>query len=302
VAEGHFMVRVWKTAWNALYADSVDGYQFRVRSFINGTWTSWYIIGANAGTGSAYDPFSAQVNGTDRYFASDVSVVGEASIYSALKVADGDGAVGSYQNGDRMLNDSTIVQIQSRAFVDNGGVKSYAQWSSAISYVDGIAPGDPIYGSTNVTVTPNFGVASIDRATNATIDSSNYITIVFPEDMTITTTPSITFYDGANTGSTAPAVAATSKWLDGRTYRFYIRLASGVNYLTAGPGEWYYKVSVNGMKDFSGVTLQSSGTSPAPAPGNNVLWANFGTTTAPVQGNLNAGVGNGGKPGFYQMP
>lgn len=301
VPEGHFMVRVWKTAWNANYADSVDGYQFRVRSYKNGAWTSWYIITATANNGGAYNPFSAQVNGTDRYFASNVNVAGEGSIYNALKVADADDIGTSYQNGDRMLNDSTIVQIQSRAFVDNNGTKSYAQWSTALSYADGVAPGDPIYGSTNVTVTPDFTVASADRATNATIDSSNFITVVFPEDMDIATTPAITFYDGANTGSTAPAVAASSKWIDARTYKIYVRLASGVNYLTAGPGEWYYKVSVNGMKDYSGVTLQNSGTAAAPAPGNNVLWAAFGTGTAPVQGNLNAGAGNG-KPGFYQFP
>jgi hypothetical protein len=306
VAAGSFRVKIQKTAWNANYLDSVSGYQFRIRNSVDGTvWSGWTTLTSMSGAGTGYDPFDPQVNGTSRFHQYTANISGDASgVINNLLIADG-GA--SYTNGDNMLNKATSVQIIARAYKNNTGVYSYAEWSTPITFSDNVAPGDPDFGSTNISVTTNFGVASFDRQANATLDSSNYVDVDFPEDMNVTTVPSIGFYDGRSTGSTAPTAAANSGWQTARKYRFYIKLASGVNYTyLAAAREWYLKISVIGMKDYSGVTLVSSGGAPVPAAANGAYWTGgaaptVGATTSSIQGNLNVGTGNG-KPGLYVFP
>ena len=293
-ADGSFKIRVQKTAWNANYYDSITDYEVLVRNI---TTNQARILTTTINRGSDFDPFASDNMTARMWINQTVNVASEASIYNSLTVQDADGASANYSNGAKMLNDSTIIEIQVRPRKDNGGGNiSYGVWSNAIRFADNVAPGDSDYVA-NVVLTPNLGVATFNRSGIAG-DSSNYVDVGFPEDMDTSTVPAITFYDGASTGSTAPAAAATSRWTNGRNYRIYIKLAGNVNYVSNG---WYYNVSVAGMKDYSGVVLQTTGTLPDPVAANGTTYAAMGGTTLPTQGNQTAGVGTG-KAGYYQFP
>ncbi|HEX2955527.1 MAG TPA: Ig-like domain-containing protein, partial [Chitinispirillaceae bacterium] len=147
VAAGNFKVKIQKTAWNANYADSVTGYEFRIRNSADGTvWSGWTTLATKAGAGTSYDPLDLQVNGTSRFYQYNIDVATDPSgVNSSLLIPDG-GL--SYTNNDNMLNKATMVQIIARAYKNNSGANSYAEWSSPVTFSDNVAPGDPDFGRT----------------------------------------------------------------------------------------------------------------------------------------------------------
>jgi len=300
-ADGSFKVRIQKPAWNAKYLDSVSGYQVQVK---NSTSPNWYALSSLIPARS----FSTFYPSDSLYITTTLNVAATVSAYNALKVPDFDGASGVYTNGPHMLNDSTIASFQIRPFKANGAVDtSYGQWSNTISFVDNVAPGDSDY-TANVDLTPHLAVASFNRIANPGIDSSNYIDILFPEDMTSVGAPAISFYNGNSIAGTAMRAASDqgsglnrSRWVDSRTYRIHFVLTDGVNYTFANSG-YYYKVTVTGLKDFSGVTLQPTGIAPAPLAANGTTYAAMGATTPSTRGNNQVGAGVGGALGYYQVP
>jgi hypothetical protein len=295
LADGNFAIRLQKTAWNSHYTDSVTDYEARIRNAGSG---SWFILATAIGQGSDFDPFASDNLTARRWINQTINVAGEVAIYNSLASPDGDAAGANYTNGATMLNDSAVFELQVRPRKLNGAVYSYGAWSNAIRFADNVAPGDSDY-TANVLLTPTLNVVTFDR-TGVGADSSNYIDVSFPEDMDISTVPVIAFFDGASSGLSAPTAAATSRWTTARNYRFYFKLPGNNNYLFATSG-WYFNVSVAGMKDYSGVVLQSTGTLPAPAAANGMTYALMGGTTAPVQGNLTVGAGTT-KAGYYQFP
>ncbi len=303
-ADGMFRVRIQKPAWNAQYLDSVSGYQVQVR---NSTAANWYIL-------SSLIParvFSTFYPSDSLYITTTINVTGTASAYNALEIADFDGPGGSvYTNGPHMLNDSTVAAFQIRPFKANGAVDtSYGQWSNTISFVDNVAPGDSNY-TAHVNLTTNLAVASFNRIANPGTDSTNYIDVEFPEDMTNVGAPAITFYNGNSIAGTAMRAASDqgsglnrSRWINARTYRIHFVLTDGVNYTFANSG-YYFKVTATGLRDFSGVTLQPTGVAPAPVAANGTTYAAMGATTASTRGNNQVGPGSGApvRAGYYQVP
>jgi hypothetical protein len=293
-ADGSFKVRIQKTAWNASYYDSVTSYQARVR---NSQSSNWYILTTAIPRGTDFDVFDPTNSTSRRWNNQTVNVAADAAVFANLQVPDG-GA--SYSNNAKMLNDSTVVEIQIRPVKDNTGTNSYGQWSNSLFFADNVAPGDSDYVA-NVGLAKNFGGAGAFNPSVGANDSSNYVTITFPEDMDITTTPTIAFYQGVGTGMTAPTAAGNSGWTNARTYNFYIKLIGGNDYRFATSG-WYFRVSTAGMKDYSGVALQASGTLPVPTAASGTTFAAVGGTTASTRGNNQVGDNSDGKYGYFVFP
>lgn len=305
---GVFKIKIAKPAWGATYRDNVDGFQFRVRRSTGASaWTDWYILPQNEqSAGSDYNPLDVNVNGTSMYSSVTVDLsLEDADLYNALKVADGDGTTGlsNYFNGDNVLNGGTIVQFEGRAFFENtqgSSTRSYGAWSTTpISFADNVAPGDTDFTGAVSLSTVNMTLAPWSRlvAPNNTADSSNYITITFNEDMDMSTVPNITFFSGTSVtpGMPLPRKALNSRWVNARTYELHVEITNGYDYSNAtGPEKWYYRVNVNGMKDYSGVTLINSGNVGSTTPGAN--GTAFGTLSGVTAGNVAIGLG------YYLIP
>jgi hypothetical protein len=268
VDTGKFIIDIHKVQWGPHYADSVDGYQIRVRSSSG----DWHILSTLSPKGTAYNQFSSTLNTSDAWVQTTVDVASDAAAYSSMLVANGGT---NYSNASSMLNHGTNVQIQARAYkAGSSSDTSYAVWSNAVTFADNVAPGDSDY-NVPVTIAP-----SLTGHSTSAIDSVAYVTLTFPEDMDVSTVPTIAFYNGASSTLTALAKAANSGWTSARTYNLYIKLGAG-DYTSSG---WYFSVSVAGMKDYSGVTLQSTGSVGDAAAGTAI-----GSVTGAANGNVNVG-------------
>lgn len=284
-ADGAIVVLITELAWNLRHSDSITSYQFRVRS---GSSSDWYIL-ANTMAPTAYDQFNPAAQAHQGTI--DLSL---ESFYSSLKVADGDGAGAGYTNGANVFNGGNNVDVQVRAVKVNAvGGNSYSNWSSTVSYVDNVAPGDTTY---NVAVTySETGVGGPVLRFNNTgglinagnlADSTQYVTLTFPEDMNTSINPGISFYSAATSVSTPPRKAGNSAWINARNYRIYVFVPTNKDYRYVSAGEqWYYSVSVANLKDYNGVTLQSTGLCGSVGiVGTGVAWPGAGTL-----GNNNVG-------------
>ncbi len=269
---GHLRLIITESAWNANHADSVDGYQIRVRK----TGGDWFISTATEATGSysTFDPTNGMYQ-----TGVDVNLAAQA-FYTAdyLLTADMDDAGTDYINGASLFNSGETIEVQARAVLndDGSGEKSYGVWSSSVSFTDNVAPCDSDFVS-NYNNTANGGVDVTESAgldfnnSSSDVDSSEYIDIKFPEDMDVTgSVPTITFYYGSFTTTEDPTVAPSansslSKWINGRTYRMYINVPVD-DYTDGGSGDGaFYNISVAGCSDASGVAIVAHGSAGADA-------------------------------------
>jgi hypothetical protein len=163
----------------------------------------------------------------------------------------------------------------------------YGIWSSAISFADNVAPCDSDFvGIANLT-SANGGVqitaiaGGIITAGLTAADSTKWIKLTFPEDMDTSTKPTITFARGtaaaalyAAVGGALPGDPSIARgdgllaanytgWHSTTEYYAYIKFPTLANYTAASAATPYigyaYNVSVAGMKDNSGVTIQDWG-------------------------------------------
>jgi len=246
----------------ALSADTVSYYQYRARNTLrNGTVGGWvYSTTTYVPTKRATLVDNAATLLTKSYEAIDIT------LENTLKVWDKDDDGTAYLNGFKFFNDGAVMEVQMRAVkdYDNDGVMdatdSYGPWSNSISFVDNIAPCDAKYNPTsNATVAltiprPGLNRTGVDNS-NATLE----YTFTFPEDMDVTTLPAVSFYWASAATTTAKPVvdANASSWTDARHYVARYTLIAGTDYSTLA----YWKGSIAGMKDASGVSVVTSGSS-----------------------------------------
>jgi predicted RecA/RadA family phage recombinase len=285
LAAGQIAVRVKEAAWNSKHSDSVDSYQFRVKSGSG----DWYILqqSANSLSTNTYNQFDPTVSSNPMLL--DLTT---ESFYNNLLVPDGDGTGSGYSNGQNIFNGGNSVSIECRAVKGTGSSASYGPWSGAVAFTANVAPGDSVY-TVSVSLTGTAmsfnNTGSNINPTNAS-DSSQYLTLTFPEDMDITTNPVVTFFNPNPTVPTAGVlhVALGSGWIDARTYRAYIGVpgdgGSGVNYSSTGLG-WYFSVKASSMKDYNHITLETHGSTGAAANGTTYGAAVVGQ----ISGNANVG-------------
>jgi hypothetical protein len=284
--ESTLRFRISEAAWNASHADSVDRYQWRVRKVSRaGVVDNWQevnpaspvatvaylttIAGAaanqlNANRSVSVNPTAAQ------------TVLG-GNIINSLQTADKDGAAADYANGANLFNDSSRIELQVRAlkdlnsdadFLDAG---EFGVWSNSIYFGDNVAPCDSDFvtgancatiAQGGVTVTPSAPAAPGLNRTG--VAAANYLlTVTFPEDMDTSSDAAITIWYEVALGVDAP-ITTTGAWTSARTYVITCVLATNTNYTDNIP---YYALSVAGMKDASGVTIQSYGTTGTAATG-----------------------------------
>jgi hypothetical protein len=286
---GILQVRVNEAAWNAKHADSVTFYQFRVRSSASSDWYIMAVANCLGFTSTTYNPFDPNLNTTSKTKAFTLNVWNE-SFYSNLLVPDADGAGTNYTNGPSLFNGEATVSVEARPVKTiSAGVYAYGAWSATpITYGDNVAPGDSDYTVAVAYTTPG-GALKFNNTGNTinvgnVADSTQYILLTFPEDMDVSTTPSINFVSGTTSADQIPHRAAQSYWQDARNYRLYVTVPNNADYTTAGAGEWYFSVSVFGMKDYNGNNLQGTGSIGTAAPGVAI-----GAVTGSIAGNSNVG-------------
>ena len=189
-----------------------------------------------------------------------------------------------------MFNAGTQVQVQGRAVKTiSAGVYSYGQWSNTVSFGDNVAPGDTFY-SVAVTAGALSGAGTFNNTGNTvnvgnSADSSQYITLTFPEDMDRSTKPTASFYYGVATVNPAPHGALNSYWQDARHYRLYVFLPANQDSRFASAAAWYFAINCAGMKDYNGTVLQGTGSIGTAANGITYAAAFAGSST----GNNNVG-------------
>lgn len=273
---GHLFLAITESAWNANHADSVDGYQARVRKAGGNWFTCSSILGTNAY--NSLDPLNGAYN-----TAVDIDLTGE-EFYTTdyLLSNDLDGGGINYTNGPNLFNSASAIEVQVRPMLtDNGsGDPAYGVWSSIVTFTDNTAPCD-VNHTTNYSSSSNGGVSisesglNFDNSAGTGTDSSGYISITFPEDMKITgAIPTVAFYYGSFTDSTDPvgdpSVAPTanttlSKWVNARTYHLYVNIPV-FDYTDDNSGDGaYYNISVAGCMDASSLTIAAHGMAGADA-------------------------------------
>ena len=241
VADNTMIVKIKEAAWNAGHQDSVTHYQFRYRK--QGS-ASWYVD-ANIEPSETYSAFhSPQTLALNEWNEATVLIDVAYQEPSYMLTRDKDGTAADYLNGDHWLNSGTVVELQARPVFDSDndgdlttGKQSYGAWSTAVSFADDIAPGDSTFGIAGVTQADD---ENMDGTSGDAIVWDNFtgnkdtvgIIVTFPEDMdvTYTTVPTITFYDGVGTSETDPVKLSTSRWISGRQYLFAIEIPAGANY------------------------------------------------------------------------
>jgi len=275
--------RIQEAAWNAKHIDSVGAYQYRIRKVTKtGAATDWFEVAtpiAKVDWSTAWNSVTVNAANADRRVTidptNDVAVL-TGNFISNLLTPDRDGDVATdYSNGANLFNDSSRIDVQVRAVKDLSipadadvlDAGEFGTWSSTISFVDNVAPCDSdfvatancnVLASGGVTVNP-IGTGDIyvlDRTNPAAGVGTYNIDITFPEDMDTSSDASIALYYEVVLGAGETPITSAGVWTSARTYRLSLTLASGINYADNVP---YYSISVAGMKDASGVTIQTYG-------------------------------------------
>jgi hypothetical protein len=267
IKEDNLEILLEMPAWNKRHNDSVDAYEYRVRRISpNGIASGWYYSN-NKRTTAVYDTsVFAGVQSGERVW--NINLSGESFISNLQTIDKGTG----YSNGDHIFNDSARIEVQVRAVLDDNGDGDYLDagefgpWSDGLVIADNTAPCDDRRVATvNMDNVANGGVdVSVSPTPNGTLDRTGEaddafitVTLNFPEDMDVNTTPGIDVWYAAGAQTDKIVRDATqSGWTSGRQYRFYLTLEAGIDY--SGHGA-YYAVDVSGVKDASGVVIRNSG-------------------------------------------
>jgi hypothetical protein len=203
----------------------------------------------------------------------------------------------NHQNDTSIFNYGATLNVRIRPVLssnnqwdanDQGGT-----WSSTLTFSDNIAPCDTDYVAkpSDLSRLQNVSRGGVDitvascPTNRLALSDGNYVfTFVFPEDMDTTTKPVITtWYGGTTTIPATPIVVDnTNSYWNGNvfTYKLTVKIPGGVDWSTNGPDKPYYAISIAGMKDASGVPIQSWGSIGLAA--NGIL-----LPTANVQGTVN---------------
>lgn len=277
--------RIQEAVWNATHAQYVDAYQYRIRKVAKtGVATDWFevadtISDANwstawnsVDTNAAYADHRVTINPTT------AKAVLTGTFISNLLAPDRDGSADDYRNGANLFNDSSKIEVQVRAVKDlyptDGDVLDageFGTWSNIITFADNVAPCDSDFVAlTNCDDSANGGVGvagpGVVTLNNAGAAASYTITLTFPEDMDTATDPTLTMWYEVALGApnATTAISQAGAWTSARTFAFTLTLAGGQNYTINAP---YYSISVAGVKDASGVTIQSYGDNGTAADG-----------------------------------
>lgn len=281
VTESDMRLYIKKYAWNENHNDSIDTYQYRVRTVSAlGDTSGWYFAASTkAATTYAKTAFN-ESDETDTLIMWKINLTSESFI-SLLRVADNDGSALDYTNGDNIFNAGQKLQIQVRAIHDDDGAKDsdgdgdiydageYTAWSNTLTWEDKIAPCDVDYVEADEMGNANYGgvslaISGVSLDRTSAISTYDYkIFLTFPEDMDITTTPTISSWENEPATNSLPI--PTGRWTSGRIYEFTYSLVNGVDYTedvatnTSGLVDPYFAVSVVDMKDASGNIIAAHG-------------------------------------------
>lgn len=233
----------------SLSQDSIKYYQYRTQViYRNGVASGWFY------SSEEETPSYRGLLSTSQEITGMASIAASVDLDNmpGLKVWDKDGDDNDYLNGLAFFNDSSTIEVQVRGVNENDATKddddSYTAWSSSIKFVDNVAPFDPVYPGHKAVVEIDIPV-TLNR-TLGTAATQKY-TFKFAEDMDVSTTPLITFYP---TAAPSPVLSASSSWTDARTYEMvYNYAAQDYSAITS------VVASVMGMKDASGVSIKSTG-------------------------------------------
>lgn len=251
-------VVIQEAAWNADRADSITHYQARFSA--DGTT---FISNDALVAVKPWNPLEANGDTTYQSFAMDAIIISE------LEMAE----VVAGSNGDHIFNQGQTISVQIRPVFATGGtaadIEAAGPWSNTIMFNDDVAPADEKFvtaanittianGGVAVVATPSTGANVFDNSAGAAGDVTGTVTLTFPEDMDVTTTPVMTIAD-SDVGTLPLTPAQTGLWVSARQYVFTLTVpAANVDFGAAG--EFLFSVSVAGVKDASGVTIPAWGT------------------------------------------
>jgi hypothetical protein len=288
-----------ESAWNAHHADSVAGYQWRVRAVSRtGVAGDWYEVSpASNITTSAWSTAwnASTLNAANAAKKAILNVAAARTLLNGLIVTylrtNWVGRPG-YSNGNNSFNDSAQIEVQVRPVKDFNADGNYTdagefgQWSNSVIVADNIAPCDSDFVMQANLATLAQGGVGVARAIkwdnnnpgDVAFDSAaSTVTLTFPEDMDTSTVPTLTFASGTATAANYslgvipvdPRVALgngagkVTGWTSARAYTAYILMTSQEDYRSTSPGVPYIgfaiNIGVDGMRDASGVTIPAWG-------------------------------------------
>jgi hypothetical protein len=311
-------VRFTELAWNANHDDSVAEYQVQVKTAGSKT-TGWYTCSGTLTTAgfSSFDATLKNRNG----LTIDLTT---QSFYNDLKT-DEKKPNADYLNGDAVFNYGDSIAVRIRPIIDDGkDVGEFGQWSNVIYFKDNVAPCDTtMCGAGNYTSAAAGGVTirtagagfggiicgirdgiSTGGVARPPVGAGNFsgysdnsyaiMELTFPEDMDLSIAPALTLYYGGGVSATPLSVNSTySKWVSSRVYRLVVTIP----FADYSANDVYCVLSVAGMKDGSGVTVQTHGnigpTAGVNRAGNGVLstavTGAIGTVNLLLSGGLTVG-------------
>jgi hypothetical protein len=250
--------------------DTVSHYQYSVLGRDNVTW---YLL-KNLRPSHHYSLTAQDSLRRDTLDLRTVSTedldINNAKVGALLRI----GKTPNHQNDTSIFNYGAALNVRIRPVLsadnqwDAGDV--VGSWSATLTFSDNIAPCDTDYvakpsdldylqnvsrGGVSITVT------SCPMNRNLLSDAVYVFNFKFPEDMDTTIKPVITTWYGGTTPTTTITVDNGNSYWDGNVYSYKLtmKIPGGVDLSTAGPHKPYYAISIAGMKDASGVAIQTWG-------------------------------------------
>ncbi|MDD5673552.1 MAG: carboxypeptidase-like regulatory domain-containing protein [Chitinivibrionales bacterium] len=305
-----------EVCWNAHHDDSITHYQAAVQGY-DGGWIELgnSLKLTQTGVYTPWNTPSAgqRVLFWDLNLAAATDLNGQSVLSLLQKPNGGNG----YSNpATDIFNNGNVIKVKIRPIYSTNATFEYANdqygaWSDSISYTNNVAPCDSDFvaglnvnaaavaaarlintAQGGVSVTPQGWVdtnlsanPSLAGGVRATVmnDGGYYVTVLtFPEDMDTSAASAAnikaTVWMGDTTGLGANTTwtkdATYSKWSSARSYTLVLDIPHLQNYLAHLP---YYAISINQVKNASGVVIQAYGTTGDAATGTT--WASINAAT-----------------------